>query len=145
MTRMGQIKIVSIIASVVMLTYLLFVNRVESGEVGLAWNSITGEMTVQTPGVYFTSPVTTVAVLDTKSMRFCVPSTAHAAINCKLVEFDPTQYEAFVATEGWSYYWFRNRLSFNSGYSTERGFRDVMRGYAFSSQRYPFIRILNKI
>lgn len=38
-----------------------------------------------------------------------------------------------------------NRFSFNGSYPEEyRGWRDVMRGYAYSTKRYPFIKILEE-
>jgi hypothetical protein len=45
-----------------------------------------------------------------------------------------------VKTEGFYYYWWANRLSFNLGYDQEyRGVRDLMRGYAYSPHHYPFL------
>jgi len=125
-----------------MVVLLPFFNYVESGERGLALNRFTGEVNLQEPGLHWSAPWVWVAVVDARPQRLCVPSTAHAAPTCRLVQFDVGNYHAFIATEGWGYYWFRNRLSFNSGYRTERGFRDVLRGYAFSQSPYPFIKEL---
>jgi hypothetical protein len=75
-------------------------------------------------------------------MRVCITS-ASRGFNCKLVQFVPSDYREFVAVQGFSYYWWANRISFNSGYSEEyRGMRDLMRGYTYSVKQYPFIKIL---
>jgi len=65
--------------------------------------------------------------------------------NAKLVQFDPEHWEEFVKVEGWRYYWWSNRISFNLGYREEyRGWRDVMRGYGYSAKKYPFIKVLEE-
>ncbi len=57
--------------------------------------------------------------------------------------FNPDEYKAFVAVQGFHYYWWANRFSFNSGYDEEyRGMKDLMRGYAYSSKPYPFIVVI---
>jgi len=117
---------------------------IEQGEAGITWNPLTGETGFQKPGIHWTSPLTLVTKIDLRPQRMCLTSSAHAAPNCRLVQFDERYYREFVAVEGWRYYWFDNRLSFNSGHEeTYRGFRDVLRGYAFSAQRYPFIKVLS--
>jgi hypothetical protein len=84
-----------------------------------------------------------VARIDTRPMRVCVTSSARATLACKLVRFDSDHLDEFFLVEGWHLYWWSNRLSFNMGHEeTYRGFRDIMRGYAFSSQPYSFIEVL---
>lgn len=120
-------------------------NYVDQGEAGLGWNAVSGEIFLQEPGIHWTSPITLVSVIETRPQRVCITSSTQAAPNCKLVQFDATQYKEFVAVEGWRYYWFDNFISFNSGHQeTYRGFRDLLRGYAFSAQEYPFVKTIKE-
>ena len=120
-------------------------NYVDQGQAGLGWNPISGEIFLQSPGMHWTSPITLVSIVETRPQRVCITSSAHAAPNCKLVKFDKQYFREFVAVEGWRYYWFDNLISFNSGHEeTYRGFRDVLRGYAFSAQEYKFVETLTE-
>jgi hypothetical protein len=123
--------------------YLLFVNYTEPTELGIARNKITGETWVQeTGGWKITKPWVWVSVVDLRPIRVAVHSAGHGYC-AKLVQFDKTHWKEFVSTEGFRYYWWANRFSFNSGYDEEyRGMKDIMRGYAFSTKKYPFIRVL---
>ena len=135
-------KIVAL-ALIPVLAFLSAFNYVEQGEAGLTWNAASGEIGLMKPGIHWTSPITLVTKIELRPQRMCLTSSAQAAPNCRLVQFEERHYREFVATEGWRYYWFDNRLSFNSGHDeTYRGFRDVLRGYAFSAQSYPFIKVL---
>ena len=79
------------------------------------------------------------ARVDTQPTRVCVAS-ASRAYNCKLVQFNASEFRLFVKTEGFHYYWWYNRLSINFGYDEEyRGLRDILRGYAFAAKQYPFV------
>lgn len=128
---------------VLLVFYGLFLNHVDQYQAGLAWNFMSGELWLQEPGYHLTKPWVLVANLDTRPQRVCVTSASHAAFNCKLVQFQSSAWRQFVVVEGWRYYWLANRLSFNWGYREEyRGFRDVLRGYAFGVERYPFIEVL---
>lgn len=122
--------------------YCAFLNHVEPSEIGLARNLVTGKVWVQRAGWHVTPPWVLVARIDTRPTRVCVES-AGRAVNCRLVRFVPEAYREFVVVEGFRYYWWDNRLSFNWGYREEyRGMRDVLRGYAFSEKKYPFIEII---
>ena len=140
-----------IIAGIVLLTALLLsggsmINYLEPTEVALTWNPLTGERGMQLhAGWNLRAPWVFVSTVSTAPQRLCLTSTAHAAVNCRLAQFVPEYHQQFLATEGFRWYWWSNRFSFNFGYREEyRGFKDVMRGYAFSSQKYPFIRILRE-
>lgn len=126
----------------VFIPYLAFVHHSEPTQVGIVRNWITGELRLDTPGWNITAPWVSVAKIDTRPMRVCVTS-AGRGFNCKLVEFVASEYRYFVSVEGFYYYWWANRLSFNLGYADEyRGMRDLLRGYAYSTRQYPFVRIL---
>lgn len=123
--------------------WLALVNYTEAYEVGVARNFVTGELELQSGGgLRFTPPWVAVAVIDTRPVRVCV-STAGRGFNCRLVQFVPDRYREFVAVEGFRYYWWANRISFNWGYDEEyRGMRDLLRGYAYSVVSYPFVTVL---
>ncbi len=122
--------------------YKMFFHHQETYQVGLARNQISGEVYLfESPGFNFSPPWVWVSLLDTRPTMVCITTSARA-FNCKLARFNPAYYQDFVATEGWHYYWWYNRLSFNFGYNDEyRGFRDILRGYAFGVQRYSFIEV----
>jgi len=135
---------VACLAASLFLVYSLFFNSLDSYEAGIAWNRISGEVWLQGPGYYFTPPWVAVSCVDTRPRRVCV-TTAGRGFNCKLVRFVPEAYREFVAVEGFRYYWWSNRLSFNSGYDEEyRGMRDLLRGHAYGTSKYSFIATLQE-
>lgn len=127
------------------LFYLLFVNVVKIHECTLNYNVISGNVICDTiPGIKINSPWVLVSNIDTRPARVCIDCACNN-VTCELVAFNPNGYEAFLAKEGWSYYWLRNRLSFNSGNRNEwRGMDNVLRGYAFDKERYSFLTYENK-
>jgi len=143
--NLSRIKIIAVVVSVILCLYMLTVNYTEPTELGIARNTITGEMWTQDRGGWhLTSPFVLVTVLDMRPMRVAVLSTGHGYC-AKLVQFDKKYWREFIATEGFRYYWFANRISFNLGYDEEyRGQKDLMRGYAFSVKKYPFIKIITE-
>ncbi len=126
-----------------LLLYLAFVNYTEQYEAGITLNVFTQEPGIQgSSGFHLTAPWILVSVVDTRPQRVCITS-ASRAFNCKLVQFDPVNYKEFVATEGFRYYWWANRISFNFGYHEEyRGMKDILRGYAYGVKRYAFLKTL---
>ncbi len=127
------------------LFYFFCFNHIEPSEVGIARNFVTGKMWLQQKaGWYLTSPTTRVAQVDIRPMRVKV-TTAGFGYSAKLVKFEPQGWEKFVETEGFRYYWWYNRLSFNWGYDEEyRGIRDILRGYAYGAKKYPFFTVLEE-
>ncbi|GEM_PF-1090624 len=127
---------------VLLLFYLTCIHYQEPHEFGIGWNRMSGEVIPYTRAAWHLSwPWVSVSVIDIRPARVCITS-ASRAVNCKLVHFEPRAYKEFVATEGFRYYWFSNRVSFNWGYAEEyHGMRDILRGYAFSAYKYPFITI----
>ncbi|MBX4181582.1 hypothetical protein KW807_01820 [Candidatus Parcubacteria bacterium] len=124
--------------------YLPFVNYTHRYEAGLAWNRISGESWLQTQGGWhITSPWVAIARIDTRPRRVCITS-AGRGYNCKLVQFVPEKYQEFLDVEGFHYYWWANRLSFNTGYSEEyRGLVDIFRGHAFGVRKYGFLKVVD--
>lgn len=138
-------KRVNIFFLSLLIGYLLFLNYTEPTEIGIARNLFTGQMWAQKGGGWHvTAPWVRVAVIDARPMRVAVTSAGHG-YSAKLVQFDPDHWEEFVKVEGFRYYWWANRLSFNFGYDEEyRGVKDVIRGHAFGNKKYSFIKILTE-
>ena len=92
------------------------------------------------PGYNITAPWVQVSRIDTRPQRVCVDCDCRN-LNCQLASFDPDGWEEFVRYEGFRYYWWSNRFSFNPGHKNEyRGMNDILRGYAFDGKEYPFIK-----
>ena len=125
--------------------YLAFCNYLEPTQIGIVRNTISGEMWLQKGGGWFlTAPWTRVARVDTRPMRVAITTAGHG-YSAKLVRFVPEHWKEFVATEGFHYYWWYNRISFNLGYGEEyRGMRDIMRGYAYGAKQYPFCEAISE-
>ena len=82
--------------------------------------------------------------IDTRPMRVSVDS-AGRGYSAKLIQFVPSEWELFVKTEGFYFWWWGNRFSFNSGYRDEhRGIKDIFRGYAYGAKQYPFLLVLQE-
>ena len=121
--------------------YLSLMNYAEPIEAPIMWNRFSGELSLQQSGWHFTVPWVSVSVIDTTPLRVCVPTTGRD-VGCKLVQFKREGYKEFVATQGFRYWWWSNRVSFNWGYDDEyRGMKDILRGYAYSGTAYPFLEI----
>lgn len=125
------------------LFYITCVHYQEPNEVAIIWNRISGQSRLESNGGFkITPPWVAAAKIDIRPMRVCITSSSRS-FNCKLIQFVPEVYEEFVQVEGFRYYWLSNRLSMNLGYSEEyRGMKDVLRGYAYSVKKYPFIKII---
>lgn len=125
--------------------YLGFLNYTEPTQIGIARNLISGKMWAQIGGGWhITPPWVLVSRIDTRPIRVSVDS-AGRGYNAKLVQFVPEEWESFVNTEGFRYWWWANRLSFNWGYTDEhRGIKDIFRGYTYGAKQYPFLKILTE-
>lgn len=124
------------------LFYLPFVHFVDQYQVAITRNLFTGELQCDTKGgFHFTAPWVQATRIDTRPIRVCITS-ASRAYNCKLAQFEPAYHEEFIRVQGFQYYWWANRVSFNFGYNEEyRGMKDILRGYAYGASRYQFIKI----
>ncbi len=125
--------------------WLMFVHHTEAYQLGVRWNVVSGELSMdESAGYHITPPWVFVSRIDTRPMRVCITS-ASRAFNCRLVQFVPSEYKSFVKVQGFSYWWWANRISFNLGYSEEyRGMRDLLRGYAYGVKKYPFVVTLTE-
>ena len=119
-----------------------FVHYTETGQAAIMRNFVTGEVKLDHPGWNLSTPWVQAAHIELRPQRVCI-TTAGRGYSCKLVRFDPEHFKEFVQVEGFRYYWWANRLSYNWGYDEEyRGFRDLLRGHAYGAKTYPFITIL---
>ena len=128
------------VIGILLIVYLSSFNFLNMTEVSLNHNIIDGTVSCDTTrGMKLTAPWILVSVVDTRPVRVCIECSCRN-LTCKLVSFNPKEYKLFVQKEGWSYFWFRNRLSFNSGNKQEyRGFENVVRGYSFDNVEYKFL------
>lgn len=130
-----------------LLIYLLTIHRTDINHVAITRNYLSGEIKLDsTAGYSLTYPWVQVVKIDIRPIRVCIPST-NRNINCRLVQFNSKHWKEFVRIEGVRYYWFDNRISFNSGYNDEyRGFKDLIRGYSFdNNDQYKFVKIIEEI
>lgn len=120
--------------------YIFFFHRVDFYEVSLNKNYFTNEIVCDTnPGYKISPPWIQASVIDTRPLRVCIDCSCNA-LDCKLVSFNPKGYKEFVQKEGWGYYWWRNRLSINTGNQNEwRGMDNILRGYSFDGKKYEFL------
>ncbi len=111
--------------------------------VAITWNKISGEVRLEKEaGFHISPPWVRAAKIDILPMRVGIVSSSRG-FNYKLVQFDPDAYREFVAVEGTHYYWLANRISFNFGYNDEyRGMKDILRGYAYSVKKFPFVKVI---
>lgn len=126
------------------LFYFSCIHYTDYHEIAIIRNDITGNTYIDSvSGFGVTAPWTQVAKVDTRPIRVCITSSTRN-FNCRLVYFDKRYWQEFVSLEGFKYYWWANRFSFNFGYDDEyRGMKDIMRGYAFDSHPHKFIKIID--
>ena len=139
---------IPLILMMVMLIFLLgWVNFLDAHHLGIARNQITGEMWKMGPGgTYVTGPWVRVARVETRPIRVSVES-AGRGYSGKLVQFQQEHWKQFVEVEGFRYWWWGNRISFNWGHEEEyRGIPNILRGYAYSPRlkEYKFIEVLEE-
>lgn len=130
------------------LFFLFFLNHTAPQEIGVAYNSVTGEVTVQEhPGWYVTHPLVFVATIDTRPFQVCIGAGARV-LNCKLIRFKPEGVKEFVHLQGF-HYWNGIPTSCTSGLSDSRqscyGISGVLMGYAYADRPYSFLEILEEI
>lgn len=112
------------------LFWMLFLNHIGINEIGVAYNSSDGSITVQDkPGWYVTNPWTFVANFSTLPMKVTIPSSA-AVINTKIVRFKREGVEEYIRLQGFS--WFSSNLENN------------LMGYAFSGKEYPSLEVIQE-
>lgn len=129
-----------IILSILLLFYLLFFNYISVGECTINRNIFNNNIEIDTiSGFKISAPWIQKSNIDTKPMRICIECDCRNK-TCVLVSFNPNGYKEFIEKEGFAYYWWRNRFSFNFGHTNEnRGINDILKGYCFDNEEYTFI------
>jgi hypothetical protein len=107
----------------VFLVYLLFWNHVDYNEIGIAYNSRTGELNKQDVGWHFTPPWVKVTYIPTIPIRVEFDQYSKFVLP-KLVKFNPEHYKDFVNIEGFRYY---------------GEIKWVFRQYAYSGRQWSFL------
>lgn len=142
-TRVKQVnKKILIGLSIVFSFYFLCFNYTDTHEVSISRNFVTGEIWIDSvPGFCVTSPFTQVSNIDTRPIRVNVPSSSRN-FNGRLIEFNSKEWRTLIEYEGFHYYWWNNRISFNSGHNDEyRGIKDILIGYAYDQHPPKFIKV----
>jgi len=131
---------IDIVFGVIIIFWLSIVNYNSQHHISLNQNLFTGELTLKKGGIHFSAPWVLSTRIDTRPFRVCLDCGCKN-ISCKLVSFNPDGWEDFVNREGFKYYWFTNRLSFNFGYDHEyRGIKSILKGYT-DGNKYSFINV----
>lgn len=128
-----NIKSISILGgslvAIVLAFYIFFLNHVGINQVGVAYDSWGGNLTVQTnAGWYITSPFTKVVCLSTLPEQVHLPTTANI-IATKVVKLRKEKIVEFVKLQGFGYYLHVN-------------FNNILMGYAFSGKDYDFLEVV---
>ncbi len=137
---------ISIVLSLVLTFWLFCFHWTDSHEIGITRNFFSGNLKLDSvPGFNFTAPWIQVARIDIRPTRICVTSSTNN-FNCRLVEFNKEFYKEFIEAEGFRYFWWSNRISFNLGHDDEyRGMKDLLRGYTFDRTNRNFITVVQEI
>lgn len=132
------------LSSVFFLFYLPFYHWTDSYEFGITYNLFTGEVKPDKhTGHHLTAPWVIETKIDTRPQRICIAS-ATRNMNCRLVQFDTSQWKELIRIEGFHYYWWYNRFSFNSGQETYRGLSNLLLGHSYGNTRGSFVKIIQQ-
>lgn len=140
-----KVKIIGLSLFFLLFFWLFFIHYNQIHHVSVSRNLFTGELILdESKGIKFSAPWVQVIKFDTRPFKVCIDCSC-SNINCKLIAFNSVGWEDFLNREGFKYFWFKNRISFNSGNKMEyRGIRHVLRGYAFDKE-YSFLTVHNHV
>ncbi len=132
MERSTRVMILfAVVFTLVFTYYLAFLNHTDINEIGVAYDSMSGQITVQDkPGWYTTSPMVRVAYLSTLPMAVEIPSEA-AVITKKIVRFKKEGLDDFIRLQGF-------------GYSMSSSLANTLLGYAYSGREWPFLEVMQE-
>lgn len=140
--RAPLVKAGALISASVLLLYLTCFHYSNPFERGIIYNVISGTVSVSNPGYHITPPWVFVSQIDIRPIKVCVASSARVSV-CKLAQLNPDNLKDFADREGFRYYWWDNRVSFNMGHSEEfRGLADDLKGYAFQAEHTSFVTVV---
>jgi len=142
---MKKLKIAIIAIVAIFICYFAFYHYTDSYEFGLTYNVFTGECkSDQHTGHHLTLPWVLATKIDTRPQRVCITS-ATRNMDCRLVQFDTTQWKELIKFEGFRYYWWYNRFSFNYSQETYRGVRNLLLGHSYGKTRGSFVKIIQEV
>lgn len=140
-----KLRMILILLISIILFYSAFYHYTDSYEFGITYNVFSGELkSDQHTGHHITMPWVLATKIDTRPQRVCITS-ATRNVDCRLVQFDTTQWRELIKFEGFRYYWWYNRFSFNSGQETYRGVRNLFLGHAYGNSRCSCIKIVRQV
>lgn len=138
-------KVLISIGICIFIFYLFCYHYTAGHEFGLTYNWFTGEIVPDGhAGHHISWPWVQAAKIDARPLRVCIAS-ASRNLNCRLVQFDPTQYKELIRIEGFHYYWWYNRISFNCDQETYRGTENLLLGHSYGANRGSFVKILEDV
>ena len=137
-------SLVCLAAALVIAFYFFFTNHIGIQEFGVAYDSWTGEVTIQKTGWHITGPQVQVAPVSTLPIQVCLNSGARL-LNCKLVRFKESGIQDFVKEQGFHYYGNTSWGQQNGCASSCAGMANILKGYAYSGKPWPFLEILEEI
>lgn len=121
----------SILATVLFFFWFFCLNHISVNTVGVVYNSLNGEINVQTnAGWYATSPFVKVVQLNILPLTVHIPSEARV-INTKIVRLRPEGIRELVRIQGF-------------GYNLNQNLENILMGYAFSGQTNSFLEIMQQ-
>jgi hypothetical protein len=103
-------------------------------------NIFSGEMGVYKSGLHISPPWVITRKINLEPRRFCIQCDCRNS-TCNLIRFNPDGWKEFIDKEGFRFYWFSNRISFNQSNITYRGLDNILYGYSFDSMEYGFIEV----
>lgn len=144
-SNLKMIKVKLLIVLSFFVFWLFCFNWTSYHEVSIERNFFTGTLLIDTnAGPNFSAPWIQVSNIDTRTKKLCIDCSCRT-MNCRLVQFNKEGTLNFVLREGFRYYWWTNRFSFNSGNDNEyRGMDFILRGYAFDSEKHPFLNMIKE-
>jgi hypothetical protein len=126
--------------------WIFCLNHLAVQEVGITYNSWTGDIGVQRqPGWHITGPTVSVATVSTLPTQVCLYAGSRIT-NCKLVRFKATDEAVaeFVMQQGFHYYNGGNSRSNCNNGGTCSGVPLILKGYAFSGETPKFLEIIRE-
>lgn len=135
---------IALVVGLIIPFYFFCANHVGIQEIGVAYDSWSGEVTIQKTGWHVTGPQVQVATVSTLPTQVCLNSGARL-LNCKLVRFKEAGIQDFVREQGFHYYGGTSMSSQSGCLSGCTGMANILKGYAYSGKTWPFLEILEEI